>query len=79
MVVIDCLNRHGLSLWSYTLLTVPAHILWRDCAKWLIVKELDEVANMIPSHSIALELLDLFKVKILLSPLPKGDRLSFFL
>jgi hypothetical protein len=43
MIVVDRLNRQGPSRGSNTLLTVLAHILGSDCAKWFIVKEFDEV------------------------------------
>jgi uncharacterized protein YbaR (Trm112 family) len=79
MIVVDRLNRQGPSRRSNTLLTVLAHILGSDCAKWFIVKEIDEVPNVIPSHAIAFQFFDLFEFEVLVCPLSKGHRLSLLL
>ena len=79
MIVVNRLNRYGLPLWSYTLLTVLAHVLGCYCPKRLVVKKTNQVANVIPSHTIALQLPHLFEVKVLVGPLLKGHRVSLFL
>jgi ABC-type sulfate transport system permease component len=76
MIVVDRLNRYGLPLGSYTLLAVLAHVLQYNCPKRLVVKKTNQVANVIPSHAIALQLLHLFEVKVLVRPLLKGHGIS---
>jgi len=43
------------------------------------VKEPDQVANVVTSHTIALQLFDLLKFEVLVRPLAKYHRLSFLL